>query len=140
MQFSAQHYFHAACERIADARVLYDEGRYGLCMYVSGLAVECLLRAFVWKKSPVFDGRHDLMKLLRESGMLNLQFDRLEHQGLTPAKSKETIVDFRTVCETVIRLWENDYRFADESQIRGRLRDLGQLAGIKGDAVKANAR
>jgi|SRR4051794_5834241 HEPN domain-containing protein len=140
MQFTAEHYFRAACERIVDARILYDEGRFGLCMYVSGLAVECLLRAFVWKKSPVFDGRHDLMKLLRESGVLNLQLDRLERQGLSAAKTKETIVDFRTACETVIRLWENDYRFADVSQIRGRLRDLGQLVGVRGDAVKANSR
>jgi HEPN domain-containing protein len=140
MQFTAEHYYRAACERIADARVLYDKGRHGLCLYVSGLAVECLLRAFVWKKSRVFDGRHDLMKLLRESGVLRLQIARLERQGLEPEQIQQTVVDFHTACETVIRLWENDYRFADESQIRGRLRDAGQLVGVKGDAVKANAR
>jgi hypothetical protein len=47
MQFNAEHYFHASIERMRQARYLYRAGdAYALSMYASGLAVECILRAF----------------------------------------------------------------------------------------------
>jgi HEPN domain-containing protein len=47
MQFNAQEYYQVGLERMVQARRLYgDEGNYALAMYCSGLAVECLLRAF----------------------------------------------------------------------------------------------
>ena len=52
MQFTADHYYRASRERIVEAALLYDRQRYGLGMYVAGLAVESLLRAFRYQKDP----------------------------------------------------------------------------------------
>ena len=45
---------------------------FALSMYTAGLAVECLLRAFRWKKDKSFEGRHDLEDLLKASGLLRI--------------------------------------------------------------------
>jgi hypothetical protein len=119
MQFSAEHYYRAACERIVEAGVLYDKQRHGLSMYVAGLSVECLLRAFRFRKDPVFDTRHDLRIFFRESGILRLHEDRLEQQGFEPERALQTIAEFRAAHDTVVRLWRNDGRFAAEAHLRG---------------------
>jgi len=50
MQINAEHYFNASIERIHQARRLYRAGdSYAFSMYASGLAVECILRAFRWR-------------------------------------------------------------------------------------------
>lgn len=68
MQFRDEEYYHAGLERLRQAESLYSEGKaYALAMYCSGLAVECLLRAFLWKVDKRFDGRHDLNVLLKAS-------------------------------------------------------------------------
>lgn len=69
MSFDADVYLAAAKERIAEAAELYDSRRYVLCHYMSGLAVECLLRAYRFRKDPEFDSRHDLFALYHASGM-----------------------------------------------------------------------
>lgn len=140
MQFTAEQYYRAALERIVEAGVLYDRQRYGLCMYVSGLAVECLLRAFRWRKDPAFDSRHDLKALFRQSGILRWHEERLERKGFEPERIQQTIAEFRAAHDVVVRLWRNDYRFTGEAQIRGWLNFIGAYHGIKGDALKANAR
>jgi HEPN domain-containing protein len=65
MNSVAENYYKAAFERIKDANLLHDEERYPLAMYDSGLAVECLLRAFRVLRYPAFDARHDLWLLWR---------------------------------------------------------------------------
>jgi hypothetical protein len=58
MDFKAEDYYRAGVERIQQARRIYSDGQnYALAMYCSGLAVECLLRAFRWTKDPSFEGR-----------------------------------------------------------------------------------
>ncbi len=63
MVSTAKNYYGAALERIADADLLHAEGHYPFAMYASGLAVECLLRAFRLLNDPSFDERHDLWQL-----------------------------------------------------------------------------
>jgi hypothetical protein len=140
MQFTAEHYYRSAQERIIEAGILYDRGRYGLAMYIGGLSVECLLRAFRFRKDPVFDARHDLQLLFRQSGILRIHEERLELRGFEPQRINETILEFRAAHDVVIRLWRNDYRFAAEPHIRGWLNEIGALVGVKGDSLKANAR
>ena len=57
MDFSADHYFRASVERMSQAHILYREGngRYALAMYVAGLAVECLLRAYMVRRKREFE-------------------------------------------------------------------------------------
>jgi len=77
MQFIAEHYYRASLERIDDARALYNTERYGMSLYVSGLAAECMLRAFYWRQNPVFDARHDLLHLFKLSGIGSAHQQRL---------------------------------------------------------------
>ena len=109
-------------------------------MYVAGLSVECLLRAFRARIDSVFDNRHDLRLLLRQSGILRLHDDRLERLGYELDRIQQTTIEFRAAHDVVVRLWRNDYRFAAESHIRSWLNEIRAYHGTKGDVLKANAR
>ena len=53
MQFTAEQYYRAGVERMKQARRIYHDGTaYSLAIYCGGLAVESLLRAFRWTKTP----------------------------------------------------------------------------------------
>ena len=69
MDFTADHYFEASLERVNQAQRLFREGdgSFALAMYASGLAVECLLRAYMLKRKPTFESRHDLFLLFKEN-------------------------------------------------------------------------
>ena len=59
MDFKPEYYFCAAIQRMDQARYLYQEGRsFALSIYVGGVAVECMLRAFKLLREPSFDERH----------------------------------------------------------------------------------
>lgn len=60
---TAETYYRAALERIDDAYLLHTHGHYTFAMYASGIAVECLLRAFRLLRNTSFDERHDLWQL-----------------------------------------------------------------------------
>lgn len=56
MDFRPEHYFQAAIQRMKQANHLYQEGRsFALSIYVGGVAVECMLRAFKMLRDPSFD-------------------------------------------------------------------------------------
>ncbi|HEX5103097.1 MAG TPA: HEPN domain-containing protein [Pirellulaceae bacterium] len=139
MQFIADHYYRAALERIEDARLLYSQERFAFSMYVSGLAVEGLLRAFYWRKNPVFDARHDLAQLFKESGIAGAEEQRLTRRGLDSIEITKALTELFAARDTVARLWSNDYRFAPESQVRARLRALGERQNKRGNQVKPSA-
>ena len=75
MASNAKTYYRAALERVEDARLLHTEGHYAFAMYASGLAVECLLRAFRLLKDSSFDERHDLWRLWRNSALAEIHRD-----------------------------------------------------------------
>jgi hypothetical protein len=55
MQFRDEEYYQAAIERMRQAREIHSSKEsYALAMYCSGLAVECMFRAFPWQKDPSF--------------------------------------------------------------------------------------
>ena len=139
MQFSTEHYYRAACERMIDARELHKRARYGFCLYASGLAVESMLRAFRWKRDPLFDARHDLDRLFKDSGILQLNEEKLRSRGLADEIVRRTITEFLAAKEDVTRYWSNDFRFGSESQIRGYLVALQLYRGKRGDLLKVSA-
>ena len=62
-------FFEASKERLKDAKSMYEaanrgEVSYAASLYLHGLAVECLGRAFRAKLDLPFDDKHDLRKLL----------------------------------------------------------------------------
>ena len=126
MRFDAEDYRWAALERIQAAKIQFDVGAYPECIYLAGLATECILRAYRLRSDPSFDSRHDLPDLLRVSGLENFVPDTRRPQ-LAAA-----------LADVWIR-WKNDYRFASQDRLGREFRAKKLLTGHKGDALKANA-
>lgn len=70
MKLSEKIYKAAAEEHVWVARELYNGRRFVLGAYIAGLAVECLLRAYRYRRDPEFNARHDLFVLYKASGIL----------------------------------------------------------------------
>lgn len=121
----AEIYREAAREHMSLARELHEAGRYVMSHYLAGLAVECILRAYLYRLSPVFSGRHDLLVLYREA-----QFDSI----VTP-ENKDTV---KAALTEVIRRWSNSHRYRSEDALRLFLRRAG--IGYKGKFVRESRR
>ncbi len=119
-------YYKAAVERIQEALHLHTTGYYVLAMYVSGLAVECMLRGYRLLKDSAFDERHDLWLFWKSKILANPQSGFYDPQ-------------FHSAMNTVRLLWRNDYRFMSEDRLRSYLKKIGKDRGIKGDFVKYNS-
>jgi HEPN domain-containing protein len=140
MKFRAEEYFRAAIERMDQARTLYKRGdSYAYAMYSSGLAVECLLRAFRWEKEPSFEGRHDLYDLLKASNFLGVYQSHMRRQGMSEERIEEYSETLRAALNVVIAVWHNSLRFASETSARAFLNRINRVKGIKGNALKKNA-
>jgi HEPN domain-containing protein len=136
-----EHYFRASLERIEQARLLYGQGSsYALSMYVAGLAVECLLRAFKLKRDPTFDERHDLLRLFHSCGMLDVDEAILHEQGLSLHEARRFVRERHAAVVAVCTLWANDYRFASEDRLRSHLKRIRLDRGVRGDYLKENTR
>jgi hypothetical protein len=127
MSFNAEVYFAAAQERTKEIEDLYKARRYVLAHYVAGVAVECILRAYRFRRNPQFDARHDLYLLLHSSGMIHA----LRPDEIYAANSALASVSFR---------WANDFRYRSEADLRKHLKRIGADRGIKGNVLKENAR
>jgi hypothetical protein len=87
MDFPPEHYFQSATQRMRQAQCLYYEGAsFALSIYVGGVAVECLLRAFKGRRDPTFDEKHHLLRLFAASGMLRVDPDKLRAKQWTDAQ------------------------------------------------------
>jgi hypothetical protein len=140
MDFRADDYFRAALERMRQAREVYLTGEsYALSMYCSGLAVECLLRAFRWRSNPTFEGRHDLRELLQASQLLRSDEERMRARRIAEEDVRAQGIELRSAVNEVVVLWHNNLRFASEARLRAWLKSIGRLRGTKGDGVKRSA-
>lgn len=140
MHINAEHYFHASNERIRQARHLYRAGdSFALSMYASGLAVECILRAFRWKRDPSFEGRHDLQRLFTQSGLLAVNEEQLHSKGFADSEIIQEIARLHAWMDSVVLLWENDLRFAPDALVRSRLAKLRRHERKRGDLLKLSA-
>jgi hypothetical protein len=110
-----------------EARFLHESRYYTLAMYVSGLAVECMLRAFRLLRDPTFDERHDLWRLWKSTELANVRGE-FYHEKVQSAMG------------TTMSLWRNDYRFRSEAALRAYLKKAGSDRGIKGDFLKFNSK
>ncbi len=107
--------------------MLYAHHQYVECIYVSGIAAECILRAYRTRQDPEFDSRHDLSQLLTASGLENF----------VPLKRRQEVA--AALGEVWVR-WKNDYRYVSATRLASAFRDAGLFHGIKGDQLKENAR
>ena len=138
MQFTAEHYFRVSRERIGQAWALYRLGSaYALAMYSAGVAVECMLRAYKLRIDATFDERHDLARLLRSSGIFNLERSLMRRKGLSQEQIRVFVREIQNAVNDVVILWSNDYRFASEQRLRVFLRKTVSLKmRVTGDLLK----
>lgn len=142
MEFPPEHYFQTATQRMWQALHLYNEGAsFALAIYVGGVAVECLLRAFKGRRDPTFDEKHNLLRLFAASGMLHIDHEKLRAKGWSDAQIEAHLRALRVAVNEVFRLWANNYRFASEERLRSHLKQItGYQKKIKGDYLKEQAR
>jgi hypothetical protein len=141
MRFRAEQYYQVSLERMAQARTIYGRGKaFALAMYCGGLAVESLLRAFRWTEDTSFEGRHDLTDLLKASRLLRIDEEYMRRKGASEEAIDESALRLRGAMDAIIPLWHNNLRFASEASLKAFLNQIGRLKGIKGDALKKNAR
>jgi hypothetical protein len=104
-------YYAAALERLGAADLLRKQGRYVFSMYASGLAAECMLRAY-WPAETPFDARHDMKEILKACEI--------------PLGDKARRKLWGDVQE-IHGIWHNNYRFADDATVRAHLLALGDV-------------
>jgi HEPN domain-containing protein len=140
MQFTSEEYYRAAIERMRQAQEIHDSRQnYALAMYCGGLAVECILRAYRWRKDSSFEGRHDLDELFRASGFLEIHEERSRKRRVPKEEIERSAANILDAMRKVAALWHNNLRFASELSLRAHLNRIGRLRGIRGDALKKNS-
>jgi hypothetical protein len=96
-------------------------------MYAGGLAVECLMRAFVGLQTLEFDQKHDLRRLFNASSFKDMLLE-------------SEIVEVQGSLDRVVTRWRNSIRFLSERTMRRVLKNEGLDRRIKGDFLKENCR
>jgi len=127
MRIEAADYFTAAKERLDEARLLFEKARYALALYIAGVAVESLLRAYTFRLEAQLDAAHNLKLLLDVSNPQSLA---------TPAESRQLF----TAIDELYRRWRNDLRYTSNDRLRRRLKKDKLDRGIRGDFLKVNCR
>ena len=140
MDFTSEHYFRVALERMRQSHSLYREGdSYALAMYVAGVAVESMLRAYMLRRKREFESRHDVLLLFKESGMLDVDPDMLKAKGMSDREIEAHLLALRAAVSDVFILWHNNYRYASEARLLTHLKRMRLYRGAKGDLLKAKA-
>ena len=141
MDFPPEHYFQTATQRMRQARYLYKEGSsFALTIYVGGVAVESLLRAFKGRRDPSFDEKHHLLRLFAASGMLRVDRAKLRAKNWTDAQIDLHLRTLQIAVNEIFRIWANNYRFASEERRRSHLKKITGHQRIKGDYLKEQGR
>jgi hypothetical protein len=142
MKFLPEHYVEAASERIEQAEDLFRIGHYSLAMDTAGRAVECILRAYFFRRNGMdakLEAAHDIFKLFRASGLKAIGLEAHPRRDDFEGKSER----FGRVLESDIhdigQIWSNDLRYASEGRLKAHLRQMNLHRGVKGDFLKFNA-
>lgn len=121
----AEIYREAAQEHSVLANELHDTGHYVMAHYVAGLAVECILRAYRYRISSIFDARHSLEALYAAADF-----------GSVVPLDQEAAVE--TALAEVVRRWSNSHRFRSEQSLREYLKKAS--LGRTGKYVRESSR
>lgn len=126
-EFTSEAYKAAALERTGALQQLYDEQEHVLAIYVAGVAVEALFRAYRVDVDPEFRARHALYELAKESRFA---------ERVPAAAFDKYSADLGAVASR----WSNSHRYRSADALL-RFLKRGRLdRGIKGDPLKENAR
>ena len=127
MRIYPEQYMEASAFRIESARQMHDHARYSVAIYLAGISVECLLRAFITRKTCEFDARHDLQELFKQAAL----------EDLIPHKRRR---EAGAWLGTVWARWKNNYRYVSDDRLRSEFKRLKHDRGIHGDFLKENSR
>jgi hypothetical protein len=122
-----QEYLAAASDHADVLAPLFDSGHHALAIYLAGLAVECMFRAFRQKKGLPFTQDHKLSNLGNEAG-----FPELVQECYR--------IDFDAAITHLVGAWQNSHRFRSNDVMRRFLKQHNFDRGIKGDYLRENAR
>lgn len=102
MRFGPEDYFEASTERFQEANAAFQRGDYLMAHLASGLAIECMLRAYRVRLSPDFDARHDL-SILGNPLLVRVAFKQREDVQIA-------------ILEANI-LWRNNHRYCSARKL-----------------------
>jgi hypothetical protein len=122
----AEQYKQAAEDRSAEIGRLYQMGLYALAIYVAGVAVECIFRAYRARKPSMMDARHHLHELSRN--------------GFREVLPPPQLTEFGTALTALSVRWTNSHRYRSDKDLRIFLKSAELDRRIKGDFLKENAR
>lgn len=112
-----------------------------MALYVAGVSVECLLRAFKGLRNESFDEKHDLRKLLQASRLLHFQGEEFSPPSISADELHQYQKEMQAAVSTVFFHWANDFRYATEDRLRAHLKKEALFRhGLKGDILKAVCR
>lgn len=105
-QFTKTDYLSAAMARENDMKHLRNNPNcIVFSIYCAGVAIECMLRAYISRHSSEYSSRHDLIKLLIESNLASL---------LTIREREQITVDIKEA----VKIWNNNLRYTSELRIK----------------------
>jgi hypothetical protein len=108
----------AATEALLAADAAHESQRFVASHYLSGVSVECILRAYRGRVNATFDGRHYLPRLAEEG-----KFFRIVTRKY---KSRFTIQ-----FNDLVRRWHNDHRYYPPRKLEEHLVRLQVAAGTR---------
>jgi len=111
---TADTYRRAARERVEEARLLNQRRQHAMAHYAAGLAVECMLRAYLTREGQPVDTRHDLGLLWTRSNFL----DYLPGREDVRFSTRAALGEVRT-------RWSNLHRYRDETALLDWLKRTG---------------
>ncbi len=120
--FTHTDYFSASLTRQSDLTHLRQNKNSAIfSVYIAGVAIECMFRAYITKYTKEFDAKHDLEKLYTKS-LLGSELDTKEREVFTIAVKRAN------------QIWSNDMRYASEK----RMKRLIAHKNIKADLNDVN--
>ena len=127
IEFASDIYLAAALERARVLQKLYDEEEYALALYVAGVAVESMFRAYRFELDPEYSACHNIYELPKEARFAERLPERLAEK-------------YAANLGAVAARWRNSHRYHSEQATLKFLNRAGLFRGIKGDVLKENAR
>lgn len=114
--YNKHEYRRAGHEKFRAASAAHVAGHYAVSHYLAGVAVECMLRAFRFAIDPSWDKRHDLLALMKRSGVL----------GRLPAADQPSV---RDAIGEIARRWAIHHRYAPEDRLAASLQRILPIQG-----------
>ena len=127
MASTAQTYRDAAKENLLRAQDNFDKEEYFLAHYLSGLAVECHLRAYIRTAKSQFDARHDLPELAKEAGF----YKRVPQNQALNFSGKFALLNLR---------WRSNQRYSSEREFLDYMTEIKADFNMKGNRWENLAR